>query len=138
MNTLSNELYHFTGPVVFGLSKQDGQKTVAVFRKGALLNDKNFPKFDWPDSIGKEDNIRHYWVAPHEAELMTQGEIKKEMNISNLKSDQLGWKIYYDTPIGDVLYITCGTYRRNWLASVQQGFFDKSRGINPDNIKKAA
>jgi hypothetical protein len=135
MKILKDKLDYFHGTVVFGLNKQDESKMVAVYRKGAMLNDKNFPKFTWSEKTYDKEHVRIHFIAPNEVEMLTKSEIKKEMDVSNLKSQQSGFKIYEDTPIGDVLYITCETYRQNWKDAIQQGFFDKARGIN---LKKVA
>ena len=128
LKTKTIKLDRFDGTVVFGLSKQDTSKMVAVYRKGAVLNDKQFKAFNWTQAADIKSQVRNYFVGS--PEMMTKSEIKKEMNISNLTSSQKGHSTKYkDTPIGDVLYVTYGTYRKNWTDAIQQGFFDKACSI---------
>lgn len=123
--------------VVLGLAKKadtSDNPLVAVWYKGIVANDKNHPGKQWPnwhtDALGGA--TRFYPIAHNEVELMNKGQIKQMLGLENLVSNQGGYRLYKDTLIGDVLYITYDTNYESWLEAVRCGFIDRDTAIHLD------
>lgn len=121
----------FHGTVIFGMNNdKNNPDVVAVYDKGMVLNDPITKHHPWPNSSTQSwkgaATVRHYFVSPMlNKRIMRKSAAAKMLGISNLNSTQRGHKVYRDTPIGDVLYITCDTNLENWEEAQRIGFFDK-------------
>ncbi len=125
-------LYNFNGVIVLAPNNNKNNPDICfVWRKGGALNDRNFTEHHWPGGYGK-NKVRHY---PHDAlhpDFLTKGSVKKEMGVSNLVSQEIGHKIYKDTKIGDVLYLTYDTNIENMMEVLRVGFIDKPYAVVKD------
>ena len=142
--TLDKPLVDFAGVLVLGLNGRADFTTVAVWWKGALLNDTNFREHSWPNWNTKTTDkpvIRHYPKVPGEVELMSKSEFKRLAGLMDLKSSQRGHKLYLDTLVGDVLYKTYDENKECFQESVRLGILDGHCEIHTDKhieAKKAA
>ena len=146
----------FPGVVVFGNSMSSSNTTVAVYLKGAILNDMTPTRRLWPtDSPGQFWDthnvegrakggcsfqtpaglpVRIHLIEPESVIFMSKDEIKKQMGIKNLHSQQGGFRGFKNTLIGDVLYLTMEDNYSQWSASVSAGYIDKRHKINKDKL----
>jgi hypothetical protein len=145
-----SKLTSFDGVLVLALNKASDNPMCAVWPQGANLNDEYFTPHVWPNwsstfdtqegkvllwDESKQKNrqvIRHYAKVPGECVLMNKSELKTLMGITHLRSTNCGHRIFRDTPIGDVLYITYDTNADCFLEAISKGFIDKKCRINVD------
>jgi hypothetical protein len=135
---LRQGLKYYPVTVVLGLNKKydtSDNPLVSVWYKGVLANCKNHPGKQWPNwhTDALEGATRFYPIAHNEVELMNKGQIKQMLGIDNLKSNQNGYRLYKDTLIGDVLYITYDTNYDSWLEAVRCGIIDRDTSIHLDD-----
>jgi hypothetical protein len=151
----------FPGVVVFGNSMSSSNTTVAVYLKGAILNDMTPTRRLWPTDEVNPITGQHFWdthdvegrieygtsmqtpeglpvrihlIEPESVIFMSKDEIKKQMGIKNLHSQQGGFRGFKNTLIGDVLYLTMEDNYSQWSASVSAGYIDKRHRINKDKL----
>ena len=132
-------LDRFKGTVVLGLNgDKDNHNAVAVWTLGAMLNEKSPEMHYWKSwdlkdltpEFFKKTVVRHYPIG--KPEIMSKSQLKKAIGISSLPSSQRGHKIYKDTNIGDVLYITYDTNAWAMQEAIDVGFIDKKCQIKLD------
>jgi len=134
--TLNKPLTDFNGVLVLGNNNQSDNPMVAVWFKGALLNDTNFRPHHWPNwNTGNVQHkvVRNYPKVPNEVELMSKSKFKQIAGIKNLVSQQIGYKLYKDPQIGDVLYMTYDTNHECFQESIRIGFIDRKTEIHIEN-----
>ena len=144
-----SKLTSFDGVLVLALNKASDNPMCAVRPQGANLNDEYFVPHIWPNWSSTVDHegkvvlwdelkqrsrqvIRHYAKVPGECILMNKSELKTLMGIAHLRSSECGHRIFRDTPIGDVLYITYDTNEECFSEAIKLGFIDKKCRINVD------
>ena len=133
MLTLNKPLTDFTGVLVLGNNNQSDNPMVAVWPKGALLNDTNARPHSWPNwntETVPHKVVRNYPKVPGEVMVMSKSKLKQLAGINNLVSSQIGYKVYKNTNIGDVLYITYDTNHECFQESIRLGIIDRKTEIH--------
>ena len=141
------DLEFFPGTVVLGNNKQSSNNQVLIFNKGIILNDRNtdtsaMREHHWgtwyTEDLKAEGKraVRHYPIAHSEAEFTNKRDICDRMGISSLKSINCGHDFYFDTDIGDVLYITYDVNEASFIEVARVGFIDKKRMIHAMEARK--
>lgn len=131
----NNPLTLFKGVLVLGNNNKSDNPMVAVYNKGAILNDIDVRPHFWPNwSTEDVDHkvVRNYPIAPNEIKLMSKSSLKQLAGIKNLVSSQVGYRLYKDTLIGDLLYITYDTNHDCFQEAMRCGFIDRKTFINLD------
>jgi len=131
----------FTGVLVLGNNKKADNPMVAVYGKGAMLNDLDVKPHMWPNWTTDRVNhkvVRNYPVAPNEVELLSKSEFNAIAGIT-LKSSEHGYRLFRNTKLGDVLYITYDVNHACFLEAIRVGFIDKKTEMHIDKaLSKAA
>jgi hypothetical protein len=132
----NSNLIPFDGTLVLGLSHKSSNPMVAVWSKGALLNDTDFREHHWPNwntvDYRPKKLVRNYPKVPGEVQIISKSEMAQSMGIAKLNSNEIGYKLYKDTLIGDVLYITYDTNHACWQESIRLGIIDRKTLIHLD------
>ena len=133
--------YFFDGVVVVGPKGPSADNVVAVFSAGAVLNDTNIRNVVWSTDDGRKTtkelncDVRHYFIG--DKDLTTKTEMCKLLNIRKLVTADNGAKLYPNTPIGPVLYITVEDDMNYFYDCIKEGMIDSQTRINIENrIKK--
>ena len=129
-----SNLVSFDGILVLGNNHKSDNPMVAVWSKGALLNDTDFREHHWPNwntqDYKPKKLVRLYPKVPGEVQIISKAEMAQAMGIDKLNSRQNGYKFYGNTPIGNVLYITYDTNHECWQESIRLGIIDRHTEIH--------
>jgi hypothetical protein len=123
-----NNGVRFSGYIALGLNNhKDNTDLIIGYPNGGELNNTSVQPHNWP---GGNENFRARHYPAGEPEFFTKAELKRMMGISNLVSQEVGHKLYKDTNIGDVLYLTYGTNIINMIETLHTKFIDKMFCVN--------
>ena len=123
----NNNLPYFSGTVALGLSHQSLNPMVAVWTRGIVLNDTAASPHQWPSPDGR-DAIAN-WPVGHPI-LINKSVLADQMKIIKLNSQEIGYKLYRETGIGDVLYITYDDNQLNWFEAIRLNRIDRRTKIH--------
>jgi len=131
----------FDGVLVLGNNNKSDNPMVAVYGKGAMLNDLNPRPHMWPNWTTDRVNhkvVRNYPMVPNEVELLSKSEFNTMAGIT-LKSSENGYRLFRNTLLGDVLYITYDENHACFQEAIRCGFIDRKQEMHIDKaLAKAA
>ena len=122
-----NDLPFFSGTVALGVINQPLNPMVIVWTRGMRLND---PAASLPMEL-------KHWCSSTFANwpvgnslCINKGTLSELMGIRHLNCHERGYRLYRDTKIGDVLYITIDNDPDRWTESILRNRIDLDVDIN--------
>jgi len=121
-----NDLPFFRGTVALGVINQSLNPMVVVWNRGMVLND---PMESLPNEL-------KHWCSSTFANwpvgnsfCVNKSVMAEQMGIGHLNSHVRGYKLYKDTKIGDVLYITIDNDQGLWTEAIMCNRIDRDVAI---------